>query len=79
MEIPKIEVRFENLQISANVQLGSRALPTLVNYCRDTVEVRNINPLTKLFCLILHFCVCDCVYWDKVFYIDFVKYIRYDL
>ncbi|KAH6765688.1 pleiotropic drug resistance 3 [Perilla frutescens var. hirtella] len=38
LEIPKIEVRFQNLQITANVQIGSRALPTLVNYSRDTIE-----------------------------------------
>nr|QVT92296.1 ABC transporter [Salvia miltiorrhiza] len=44
LEIPKIEVRFENLQISANVQIGSRALPTLVNYTRDKLE----HLLTKL-------------------------------
>ncbi|KAG8371495.1 hypothetical protein BUALT_Bualt13G0093600 [Buddleja alternifolia] len=44
LEIPKVEVRFENLQITANVQIGSRALPTLVNYSRDMVE----HLLTKL-------------------------------
>ncbi|CAK9164212.1 unnamed protein product [Ilex paraguariensis] len=38
LEVPKVEVRFENLNISANVQVGSRALPTLVNYARDVIE-----------------------------------------
>ncbi|KAL8516358.1 hypothetical protein ACS0TY_014856 [Phlomoides rotata] len=38
LEIPKVEVRFENLQITADVKIGSRALPTLVNYSRDMVE-----------------------------------------
>ncbi|KAI3434296.1 uncharacterized protein J3R85_006768 [Psidium guajava] len=38
LEVPKIEVRFENLNIEANVQTGSRALPTLVNYTRDMIE-----------------------------------------
>nr|DAD28487.1 TPA_asm: hypothetical protein HUJ06_029955 [Nelumbo nucifera] len=38
LEVPKVEVRFENLHISAQVQTGTRALPTLVNYTRDTVE-----------------------------------------
>ncbi|KAF5187767.1 Abc transporter g family member, partial [Thalictrum thalictroides] len=38
LEIPKLEVRFENLNISAQVQTGRRALPTLVNYTRDTLE-----------------------------------------
>ncbi|XP_010473961.1 PREDICTED: ABC transporter G family member 31-like [Camelina sativa] len=35
MEVPKIEVRFENLNIEADVQAGTRALPTLVNVSRD--------------------------------------------
>lgn len=34
-----MEVKFENLTISANVQVGSRALPTLINYSRDVLEV----------------------------------------
>ncbi|XP_012839425.1 PREDICTED: ABC transporter G family member 31 [Erythranthe guttata] len=38
LEIPKVEVRFENLQITADVNIGSRALPTLVNYTRDMFE-----------------------------------------
>ncbi|XP_019100821.1 PREDICTED: ABC transporter G family member 31 [Camelina sativa] len=38
MEVPKIEVRFENLNIEADVQAGIRALPTLVNVSRDFVE-----------------------------------------
>ncbi|KAK7372089.1 hypothetical protein VNO80_05458 [Phaseolus coccineus] len=38
LEVPKIEVRFKNLNVSANVQMGSRALPTLINYSRDCLE-----------------------------------------
>ncbi|KAF9599142.1 hypothetical protein IFM89_035421 [Coptis chinensis] len=38
LEVPKVEVRFEDLKISADVQTGSRALPTLVNYSRDMLE-----------------------------------------
>ncbi|GAA0153723.1 ATP-binding cassette [Lithospermum erythrorhizon] len=38
IEVPSIEVRFENVNISANVQIGSRALPTLINYTRDILE-----------------------------------------
>lgn len=34
-----MEVRFENLDISVNVQVGSRALPTLVNNVRNHIEV----------------------------------------
>uniref|UniRef100_A0A0D3DUW7 Uncharacterized protein n=1 Tax=Brassica oleracea var. oleracea TaxID=109376 RepID=A0A0D3DUW7_BRAOL len=39
MEVPKIEVRFENLKVEADVQAGTRALPTLVNVSRDFIEV----------------------------------------
>ncbi|XP_050239621.1 ABC transporter G family member 31 isoform X2 [Quercus robur] len=36
--LPKIEVRYENLKVVANVQTGSRALPTLINSSRDVIE-----------------------------------------
>lgn len=39
MEVPNIEVRFTNLKIGAEVQIGTRALPTLTNYTRDGLEV----------------------------------------
>lgn len=39
LKVPTVEVRFEGLNISANVQIGHRALPTLINYTRDTLEV----------------------------------------
>ncbi|RDY00373.1 ABC transporter G family member 31, partial [Mucuna pruriens] len=38
LEVPSIEVRYKNLTIEADVQLGSRALPTLINYTRDVFE-----------------------------------------
>ncbi|KAK1311612.1 ABC transporter G family member 31 [Acorus calamus] len=38
LEVPKVEVRFENLNVSANVHMGTRSLPTLVNYVRDILE-----------------------------------------
>ncbi|KAK7275991.1 hypothetical protein RIF29_17120 [Crotalaria pallida] len=44
LEVPKIEVRYKNLTINANVQIGSRALPTLINYSRDLIE----SLLTKI-------------------------------
>ncbi|XP_021891749.1 ABC transporter G family member 31 [Carica papaya] len=44
LEVPKIEVRFENLRIEADVQTGTRALPTLINVSRDFFE----KLLTKL-------------------------------
>lgn len=39
LELPKIEVRYRNLNVGADVQIGSRALPTLINYSRDALEV----------------------------------------
>lgn len=38
--MPKIEVRFEQLNIVTDVRTGSRALPTLINVVRDTTEVK---------------------------------------
>ncbi|GAB2274462.1 hypothetical protein Dimus_009231 [Dionaea muscipula] len=38
LELPKVEVRFENLKAVAKVQTGKRALPTLFNYARDIIE-----------------------------------------
>ncbi|KAJ0020425.1 hypothetical protein Pint_32556 [Pistacia integerrima] len=38
LEVPKVEVRFQNLKVVANVQTGSRALPTLINVTRDVIE-----------------------------------------
>lgn len=42
LEVRKVEVRYENLNVVADVQTGSRALPTLINYTRDGIEVHNI-------------------------------------
>ncbi|KHN40066.1 ABC transporter G family member 31 [Glycine soja] len=44
LKVPKIEVRYKNLSVTADVQIGSRALPTLINYTRDVFE----SILTKL-------------------------------
>ncbi|WOG90844.1 hypothetical protein DCAR_0310090 [Daucus carota subsp. sativus] len=38
IEVPKVDICFQDLTISAKVQVGSRALPTLINYTRDLVE-----------------------------------------
>nr|XP_011460946.1 PREDICTED: ABC transporter G family member 31 [Fragaria vesca subsp. vesca] len=38
LEVRKVEVRYENLNVVADVQTGSRALPTLINYTRDGIE-----------------------------------------
>ncbi|XP_024516623.1 ABC transporter G family member 31 [Selaginella moellendorffii] len=36
--LPTVEVRFEHLRISADVHVGSRALPSLTNFVRNFVE-----------------------------------------
>ncbi|CAK9153839.1 unnamed protein product [Ilex paraguariensis] len=38
IEIPKIEVRFQNLSIEGDAYVGSRALPTLLNSTLNTIE-----------------------------------------
>ncbi|XVF55669.1 hypothetical protein PTKIN_Ptkin06aG0055600 [Pterospermum kingtungense] len=38
IEIPKIEVRFEHLDVEGDVYVGSRALPTLLNVTLNTIE-----------------------------------------
>ncbi|KAH7352830.1 hypothetical protein KP509_19G066000 [Ceratopteris richardii] len=38
IDLPKIEVRYENLSVEADVQVGSRALPTLVNFVINIAE-----------------------------------------
>ena len=37
--MPNVEVRYENLNVVADVKTGSRALPTLINFTRDVLEV----------------------------------------
>ncbi|CAM6100115.1 unnamed protein product [Calypogeia fissa] len=38
IEHPTVEVRFKNLSVNADVYVGGRALPTLVNFVRNFVE-----------------------------------------
>lgn len=40
IDLPTIEVRFENLKIDAEAHVGSRALPTFFNFCINIVEVK---------------------------------------
>ena len=37
--MPAVEVRFENLGVEADVYVGSRNLPTVLNSYRNFVEV----------------------------------------
>lgn len=39
LEIPTIEVRFEHLNVEAEAYTGSRALPTMFNFCMNMLEV----------------------------------------
>ncbi|KAJ8773915.1 hypothetical protein K2173_009346 [Erythroxylum novogranatense] len=38
IDLPTIEVRYQNLNIEAEAYVGSRALPTFINFCVDIVE-----------------------------------------
>jgi hypothetical protein len=43
IELPTIEVRYENLSVDADCFVGSRALPTLWNAARNFAEVRKLS------------------------------------
>ncbi|TMW97483.1 hypothetical protein EJD97_005400 [Solanum chilense] len=51
IEIPKIEVRFENLSVEGDAYVGTRALPTLLNSTLNTMEavlgLINLSPSKK--------------------------------
>ncbi|GLJ26439.1 hypothetical protein SUGI_0510140 [Cryptomeria japonica] len=38
IKLPEVEVRYEHLNVDANVHVGGRALPTLTNYYADALE-----------------------------------------
>lgn len=40
IDLPQIEVRFEHFKIEAEAHVGSRALPSFLNFCVGIVEVR---------------------------------------
>ncbi|MCO5610340.1 hypothetical protein L7F22_064576 [Adiantum nelumboides] len=46
IDLPKIEVRFKHLNVEADVQVGSRVLPTLVNFTFNLLE----GLVSVLFC-----------------------------
>jgi len=39
LELPTIEVRFEHLNVDAEAYVGSRALPTILNFTINMLEV----------------------------------------
>lgn len=60
LELPTIEVRFEDINVEAQVYVGSRALPTLLNFFVNVLEV------------IQHCKECFLIYqWIAVIYIWF--------
>lgn len=42
IEIPKIEVRFQNLSVEGDAYVGTRALPTLLNSSLNAIEVISV-------------------------------------
>lgn len=48
IDLPTIEVRFEHLKIDAEAYVGSRALPSFLNFCINIVEVIS-NSFLSLF------------------------------
>lgn len=42
IQLSKVEVRFENLAVTADVHVGGRALPTVLNSVRNFVEVSSL-------------------------------------
>jgi len=49
IDMPTIEVRFQNLEAEAEVRVGSSGLPTVLNSIVNTVEVRApFHPLVPI-------------------------------
>jgi hypothetical protein len=46
IQLPTIEVRYENVCVEAESYVGDRALPTLVNAARNALEVTHPIPLS---------------------------------
>jgi hypothetical protein len=42
IELSKVEIRFEDLMVEADVHVGGRALPTVLNSVRNFAEVKFI-------------------------------------
>lgn len=47
IDLPTIEVRYEHLNIEAKAYVGSRALPTLVNWTANIIEVTTWEKLDQ--------------------------------
>lgn len=55
IEIPTIEVRFEHLNIGAEAYVGSRGLPTVLNFTYNILEVNLFINIHLGLCNLLHF------------------------
>jgi ABC-transporter N-terminal len=47
IQLPTIEVRYENLSVDAEVHVGNRGLPTVLNSAMNTLEVDTSNSKLK--------------------------------
>lgn len=61
MELPQIEVRFEHLHVDAEAYVGSRALPSFLNFNVNLLEVLK-NKYLQIFIhiLVLYFSLWCC-------------------
>lgn len=64
IDLPTVEVRYENLNIKANCHVGNRGLPTLLNVVRDIVEVIpaprfKIVDIVCWKCLVMDYRLCN--------------------
>ena len=55
IELPTIEVRFEHLNIEAEAYVGSRGLPTVINFTFNMLEVTLL--------INMHLGVCDLIFF----------------
>lgn len=47
VEAAKVEVRFERVTVEADVRVGRRAVPTLLNCAVNAAQVRTVRPVTN--------------------------------
>jgi hypothetical protein len=48
IQVPTVEVRFEDISVDTSVYVGSRALPSVINSYRNIVEARDSSPASVL-------------------------------
>lgn len=62
LAFPSVEVRFENVNVEAHVYMGTRALPTLLNFSLNMIVVSGREQALR--CL-LHLLATPCGSWDQ--------------